>query len=94
MFPDVPTVAEAGLPGMECTIPFGVSAPAGTPPEIVAKLNAAFNQVIVEPATRARLVELGFLPVGGAPQAYAEVLRTEIAKWRKVIKDSNIPPPS
>jgi tripartite-type tricarboxylate transporter receptor subunit TctC len=58
------------------------------------RLNAVFNQAITDPATRARLVELGFVPVGGPPSAYAELLRGEIAKWRKVIKDSNIPPPS
>ena len=94
LLPDVPTVGEAGLAGMEGAVPFGISVPAGTPPEIVARLNAVFNQAIVDPGTRTKLVELGFEPIGGPPAAYAEVLRTEIAKWRKVIKDSNIPPPS
>jgi tripartite-type tricarboxylate transporter receptor subunit TctC len=94
LLPDVPTVAEAGLPGMEGTIPFGISAPGGTPAWVVTRLNAAFNEALADPPTRRKLLELGFIPVGGAPQAYATVLATEIAKWRKVIKDSKIPPPS
>jgi tripartite-type tricarboxylate transporter receptor subunit TctC len=94
LLPDVPTVGEAGLPGTECTIPFGNSLPAGTSPEVVAKLNAAFNQVLADAAIRKRMVDLGFIPVGGTPQAYAAVVAGEIAKWRKVIKDSNIPPPA
>ena len=50
LLPDVPTVGEAGLAGTECTIPFGISAPAGTPAEIVARLNAAFNEVLADEA--------------------------------------------
>ncbi|WP_428674501.1 Bug family tripartite tricarboxylate transporter substrate binding protein [Reyranella sp.] len=94
LLPDVPTVGEAGLPGTECTIPFGVSVPAGTPREVVNRLNAAFNESLADPTVRAKLVDLGFLPVGGKPEAYAEVVATEVAKWRQVIKDSNIPAPN
>lgn len=94
LLPDVPTVGEAGLPGTECTIPFGISVPAGTPPEVVTRLNAAFNEALADATVRARLIELGFLPVGGKPESYANVLATEIAKWRQVIKDSNIPAPN
>ena len=93
LLPDVPTMAEAGLPGMECTIPFGVSVPAGTPAAAIARLNAAFNEALADPAIRQKMLDLGFIPVGGPPEGYATVVRTEIAKWRKVIKDSNIPPP-
>ena len=93
LLPDVPTVAEAGLPGMEGSVPFGISVPAGTPAPVVARLNAAFNEALADPATRRKLLELGFVPVGGPPQNYATMLATEIAKWRKVIKDSKIPPP-
>ena len=93
LLPDVPTVAEAGLPGLEGSVPFGISVPAGTPAPVVARLNAAFNEALVDPATRRKLLELGFVPVGGTPQTYATMLTTEIAKWRKVIKDSKIPPP-
>ena len=73
---------------------FGISAPGGTPAELIAKLNASINAVLSEAAVRQRMEELGFIMGGGSPQAYAETLRTEIAKWRKVIKDANIPPPS
>jgi tripartite-type tricarboxylate transporter receptor subunit TctC len=90
---DVPTIAEAGLPGLEGVVPFGISVPAGTPRDVVMKLNAAFNQALADPATRKRLVEIGFVCDGGTPQAYADLLASEIVKWRKVIKDSNIPPP-
>jgi tripartite-type tricarboxylate transporter receptor subunit TctC len=93
LLPDVPTVAEAGLPGLEGSVPFGISVPAGTPAPAVARLNTAFNEALADPATRRKLLELGFVPVGGAPQNYATMLTTEIAKWRKVIKDSKIPPP-
>ena len=93
LLPDVPTVAEAGLPGMEGSVPFGISVPAGTPALVVARLNAAFNEALADPATRSKLLELGFVPIGGTPQSYATVLTTEIAKWRKVIKESKIPPP-
>jgi len=90
----VPTVGEAGLPGTECTIPFGISVPAGTPREVVTRLNAAFNESLSDATVRGRLVDLGFLPVGGKPEAYAQVVATEVAKWRQVIKDSNIPAPN
>jgi tripartite-type tricarboxylate transporter receptor subunit TctC len=83
-----------GLPGMECTIPFGVSVPAGTPGEIVARLNTVFNEVLADKAVRQKMTDLGFMPVGGKPDAYAAVVAAEVAKWRKVIKDSNIPPPN
>jgi tripartite-type tricarboxylate transporter receptor subunit TctC len=94
LLPDVPTVGEAGLPGTECTIPFGVSVAAGTPPATVSRLNAAFNEALADAAIRQKLTDLGFLPVGGKPEAYSEVVAREIAKWRQVIKDSNIPAPN
>ncbi|HYX04777.1 MAG TPA: tripartite tricarboxylate transporter substrate binding protein [Reyranella sp.] len=94
LLPGVPTVGEAGLAGLEGSVPFGISLPGGTPEPVVMRLNAAFNEALSDPATRAKLVELGFVPIGGKPQDYAALLSSEIAKWRKVIKDSKIPPPS
>jgi tripartite-type tricarboxylate transporter receptor subunit TctC len=94
LLPDVPTVGEAGLPGTEGTIPFGISVPGGTPASVVMRLNTAFNEALADPATRRKLLELGFIPVGGAPQSYRTVVTNEIDKWRKVIKESKIPPPS
>jgi len=61
---------------------------------VVRQLNTAFNEAMADPPTRRKLVELGFVPIGGAPQDYAAVLAAEIAKWRKVIKDAKIPAPS
>ena len=94
LLPDVPTTSEGGLIGMEASVRFGISAAGGTPAELVAKLNAATNTALSDDGVRRRLEELGFIMAGGTPQAYADVLRAEIAKWRKVIKDSNIPPPN
>jgi len=94
LLPGVPTVGEAGLAGLEGSVPFGISVPGGTPEPVVMRLNAAFNEALSDPATRAKLVGLGFVPIGGKPQDYAALLSSEIAKWRKVIKDSKIPPPS
>ena len=94
LLPDVPTVGEAGLPGMEGSVPFGISVPGGTPAPLVRQLNAAFNEAMADPQTRRKLVDLGFIPVGGPPEVYAAVLVAEIAKWRKVIKDAKIPAPS
>ena len=94
LLPDVPTVGEAGLAGMEGSVPFGISVPGGTPESVVMRLNTAFNEALYDPTTRRKLLELGFVPIGGKPQAYAAVLSSEIAKWRTVIKESKIPPPS
>ena len=57
-------------------------------------IDAAFNEALNDPATRRKLIELGFVPVGGTAHDYGRLLAVEIAKWRKVIKDANIPPPS
>ena len=94
LIPDVPTVAEAGLSGLEGSAPFGISVPGGTPASVVMRLNAAFNEAIADPVTRRKLIELGFVPIGGAPQVFATMVAAEIAKWRKVIKDAKIPSPS
>ena len=93
LLPDVPTVAEAGLPGMEGVVPFGITVPVGTPREVIARLNAAFNEAMKDPVTATKLGEMGFTAVGGAPEVYSTLLATEIPKWRKVIVDSKIPAP-
>jgi tripartite-type tricarboxylate transporter receptor subunit TctC len=94
LLPDVPTVGEAGLPGTECTIPFGVSLPAGTPDELTMRLNAAFNDALADPGVKQKMTDLGFLTVGGKPEDYAAVVAREIARWRQVIKDASIPAPN
>jgi tripartite-type tricarboxylate transporter receptor subunit TctC len=94
LLPDVPTMAEAGLPGLEATTPFGLVAPAGTPAEAITRLNAGVNEVFKDAAMRQKLLDLGFLPTGGTPAEYAAFLDSEIVRWRKVIQDGKIPKPS
>ena len=94
MLPNVPSVEEAGLSGMEGAVYFGVLAPAGTPAPVVEALNKAFNDMLADPAPRARLVDLGFRPIGGAGADYGKWIATETVKWRKVIQASNITPPA
>ncbi len=94
MLPNIPSVEEAGLSGMEGGVYFGVLAPAGTPDTVVESLNRSFNEMLVAPAPRARLVDLGFRPIGGAGADYGKWIATETVKWRKVIQASNITPPA
>jgi tripartite-type tricarboxylate transporter receptor subunit TctC len=84
--PDVPTIAEAGLPGYEATNATGVLAPAGTPREIVVKLQQEIARILKLPDVRERLINLGTEPVGGTPEQFGEYIRGEIAKWAKVVK--------
>jgi len=94
LLPDVPTVAEAGLAGWEGAIFNGLVAPAATPPDAIARLNGAVNQVLAEPEFSRRLGEMGLTLVGGTPQSFGQKLAEETAKWRKVIQDAHIPPPA
>jgi len=89
--PDVPTVAET-LPGFEAIAWQGVVAPAGTPAEIVRRLNDAFNKVLALPEIRRRLAEGGLEAVGGTPDELGRLIRSEVAKWAKVVKDVGIKP--
>lgn len=88
--PDIPTVAEAGVPGFEITAWGGYMAPARTPGAIVARLNSDLNKVLVTPAIRDRWLALGIEPVGGTPERFTEHVKTETAKWTDVIKRSGI----
>lgn len=86
-FPDMPAVAEQ-LPGYETYSWNALFAPAGTPPEIVAKLNAAANGALATPKVQARLVELSAIPVGSTPEELREHVRREVAKWAPIVKAS------
>lgn len=86
--PDIPTIAEQGLPGYEAESWFAVFAPAGTPKEVVSKLNAELNRIFELPDVRQKLATLGLDPVLGTPEKLASYQRSEIAKWAKVVKDS------
>ena len=86
--PDVPTMAEAGLPGFEASSWFGILAPAGTPPAIVAKLNAEIAQWLATPEAKEKLAKQGASAAGGSPDDFARHIAAETAKWAKVVKDS------
>ncbi len=88
--PDIPTVAEAGVPGYAITAWGGYMAPAGTPGPVVAKLNAELNKAIASPAIRERWLALGIEPVGGTPERFAAHVKTETAKWADVIRRAEI----
>ena len=90
--PNVPTVAEAGIPGFVITGWFGVLAPAGTSREIVGKLNAEIVKAVQNPSVRERFAALGTIPVGSTPEAFAQFLRAEIEKWARVVKASGARP--
>ena len=90
MLPEVPTVAEAGLPGYDSTGWFGVVAPAGTPPAIVARLNAEINAALNDETIRTSMRNLGVEPAPGTAEAFDAYIRSETQKWAKVIKTANI----
>jgi tripartite-type tricarboxylate transporter receptor subunit TctC len=86
--PNVPTIAESGLPGFEASSWFGVVAPAGTPPAIVARLNADLNQWLQTPDAKEKLLAQGAAAAGGSPEQFAAHIRAETEKWAKVVKAS------
>jgi tripartite-type tricarboxylate transporter receptor subunit TctC len=87
-FPDLPTVAEAGVPGYDAPTWSGVIAPAGVPRPIVGKLNAAINRAIESQAFKDRFAMIGDEPAGGTPEEFAAVIRTDSAKWGDVVRRS------
>jgi tripartite-type tricarboxylate transporter receptor subunit TctC len=86
--PDIPTIAESGLPGFDAVSWFAVFTSPGTPKPIVDKLNAEIVKIIKSPEAGKRLFELGLDPVGSTPEELVTYQRAEIAKWTKVVKDS------
>jgi len=90
LVPDLPTLAESGLPGFETVAWFGLFAPAGTPKEIVAKLQTEVARIVREPDIRERIAVLGGEPVGNTPDAVAAIVKGGVAKWKKVVKDANV----
>ena len=90
--PDVPTMAEAGLKGYETSTWGGILAPAGTPKDVVAKLNAEVNKALASPEVRAKMLGAGIEPAGGSPKDFADFMQSEIAKWSAVAKAAGIQP--
>jgi len=88
--PELPTVAEAGVPGYEFSGWFGIFAPAATPTEIVNKLAAASIKAVQSPDLRERLSQQGFMPVASGPEQFAAFFRREVAKWARVMKEGGL----
>ncbi len=91
--PDYPTVDEAaGLKGYEANVWFGLFAPTGTPPAVISRLNAEIEKLEQQKDIRDRLTTLGFDPVRNTPEQFLQLLRTDVAKWAKVVRDSGAKP--
>jgi tripartite-type tricarboxylate transporter receptor subunit TctC len=86
--PDLPTMAEAGLPGFDISTWFGLLAPAGTPKAVIAKLNAGVTQILNSPEMRERLTAQGAEPAPTSPDEFAAFIRSEIAKYARIVKAS------
>ena len=90
--PELPTIAESGYPGFEFRVWYGLLAPARTPAVIVRKLHLETVKALALPDLRARLADLGMESIGNSPDEFAAVIKSEIPKWAKVIKDAGIKP--
>jgi tripartite-type tricarboxylate transporter receptor subunit TctC len=88
--PDIPTVDESGLPGFELATWSGYMVQTGVPRSIVMRLNAEIARALKLPAIAERLMSLGYQPVGGTPEEFAQLIRAEMVKWAKVIKAAGI----
>jgi len=90
--PDVPTMAEVGLAGVDSAPLFGMVAPAAVPPAIIARLTEAAAGAVKSDALNARLIEIGYLPVGSSPAEFRARIEAEIDKWTRIIQTANIKP--
>jgi len=90
LFPNIPTMAEAGVPNFEVINITGVLAPAGTSAEIINKLNAAILKVLSLPATKERFAGIGLEPAASTPEQFAAYIKEDFARWTKVVKEANI----
>jgi len=90
--PDVPTVAESGVPGFNAVSWLGLAAPAGTPDEIIQILNKAANQALQTPAVREKLAAMGTTPVGGTSAEFSKFVETQVATWKQVMAAAGVQP--
>jgi tripartite-type tricarboxylate transporter receptor subunit TctC len=88
--PDVPTMAEAGISGQEAETMQGLLAPAGTPKDIVDRLQREVAKIVAQPDTREKLLAMGFDPVGNTPEQFSAYISSEIARWSKVIREAKL----
>jgi tripartite-type tricarboxylate transporter receptor subunit TctC len=89
-FPDVPTMAEAGLPGFEITVWWGVFGPARMPPALAARISSAVNETLSTPEIKKQFHALGITPAGSTPESFRSVLQADIRKYGAIIKEANI----
>jgi tripartite-type tricarboxylate transporter receptor subunit TctC len=89
-FPDLPTLQEAGVPGYEVTTWYGLWAPAGTPPDIVARLQQAVAKAMVTKEIQDIWAAQGSGPGGNTPEQFGAFIKTEVVKWSKVVKDAGV----
>jgi tripartite-type tricarboxylate transporter receptor subunit TctC len=87
--PDVPTIGES-VPGYEAVVWYGISVPRGTPAGVITTLNGALNAVLADPRLKARLLELGGVPMPTTPEAFGKLVAAETEKWAKVVRAANI----
>lgn len=90
MLPDVPTAAEAGFPSFGPINVTGLIAPAGTPKEVIATLNAAVNKALAQAAVREKYAGVGAVTTGGTPEQFTAYIAEDLARWTKVVKDANV----
>ena len=86
----MPTIAEAGVPGFETVAWFGVFAPAATPRDVVERLNAEINRIVATAEFRDVLQKLGTVPANGTPEAFAQRIAADVAKWKRVVEAGGI----
>ncbi len=90
MLPDTPTLGEAGIKGVDAGIWLGLFAPAGTPPAVIARLNAAVNQVLQASDVREKIANGGAVAAGGASESFAAFVREDYVRWGKIVKDAGV----
>ncbi|MGJ7545088.1 Bug family tripartite tricarboxylate transporter substrate binding protein [Variovorax sp. LT1R16] len=88
--PEIPTVAESGVPGYEVSGWFGLLAPAGTPPAVLKTIQQAIAEAVRQPEVNKQMLDLGALPVANTPEAFAALVQADVAKWREVVKTTGV----
>lgn len=88
--PQLPTIAESGVPGFDAGVWYAMLAPRGTPPSIISRLHEEFRKVLADPAYREFLVKSGIEPEGGSPEELVRYMRSELQKWARVVREANI----
>jgi tripartite-type tricarboxylate transporter receptor subunit TctC len=92
LMPDVPTAREGGLPTFNVSSWYGIFAPTGTPPDVVARLNEEINRALASPEVIAKINQMGAEPTPGTPDAFGQFFRSEVTRWKDVIVRAKIPP--